>query len=321
MADAPSARAPRFSAVIPAYNREATVERAVESALAQTHPADEILVVDDGSVDATAERVARFGDRVRYVFQENAGASAARNHGVRLARSEWIAFLDSDDFWRPEHLDRLGEAMRSTGGRADVYFSDMQRSPEEGSVLLWEACGFAPARPWELREDARGWALMPRQPLMLQSAVVRRQRYLEVGGLHEGLRSRHDTHLFFLLCIGRPACAVAGCGTEMTSDDASGNRVTSAYGSRTRAYWNETVVLYDDVAGRFRDTLRPQERRELAKRRAGGELRLARLDWTAGRRLGAATHLARALGAHPRRVVDGGARLLGRRRVAQQPAE
>ncbi|MFC1782230.1 glycosyltransferase family 2 protein [Planctomycetota bacterium] len=90
--------------VIPAYNAEKYVGRAVESVLAQSRPADEIIVVDDGSTDGTSGAVKRFGVKVKYIRQENIGASSARNTGIKASRSEWIAFLDADDEWLPEKL-------------------------------------------------------------------------------------------------------------------------------------------------------------------------------------------------------------------------
>jgi glycosyltransferase involved in cell wall biosynthesis len=91
-----------ISVVIPAYNSEAHIERAIDSVLGQSVAADEIIVIDDGSTDGTADVVAGFGDKVKYIRQENAGAGAARNTGIEAATSEWIAFLDSDDEWEAE---------------------------------------------------------------------------------------------------------------------------------------------------------------------------------------------------------------------------
>ena len=95
---------PRFSVIIPAYNAEATLARALDSVLAQTWPAYEIIVVDDGSSDATAAVVAMYGDKVRYLYQYNAGVSAARNAGAEAASGDWLAFLDADDWY---YLNRL----------------------------------------------------------------------------------------------------------------------------------------------------------------------------------------------------------------------
>jgi GT2 family glycosyltransferase len=95
----------RCSVVIPTYNRADCIGRTIASVMAQSLPPDEVIVVDDGSTDDTAGVVAGFDGRVRYVRQENAGVAAARNHGARLAGSEWIAFVDSDDLWHPRKLE------------------------------------------------------------------------------------------------------------------------------------------------------------------------------------------------------------------------
>ncbi len=92
------------SVIIPTYNRVHFLKDAVQSALEQTHPPLEIIVVDDGSTDNTPSVCQAFPPPVRYLRQENQGVSAARNHGVRAAQGEYIAFLDSDDVWEPDKL-------------------------------------------------------------------------------------------------------------------------------------------------------------------------------------------------------------------------
>lgn len=101
--------APTFSVIIPVYNGARTVRRAIESVLAQSWPAHELIVVDDGSTDNTAETVKPFGEAVRYVRQDNAGVSAARNHGARLSSGNWLAFLDADDWYYSDRLRLHGE--------------------------------------------------------------------------------------------------------------------------------------------------------------------------------------------------------------------
>ena len=91
--------------IIPAYNRVNTISRAIDSVLAQTRPPKEIIVVDDGSTDATSEAVKMY-ENVILLRQKNMGVSAARNNGVMMAESEWIAFLDSDDVWMPQKLEK-----------------------------------------------------------------------------------------------------------------------------------------------------------------------------------------------------------------------
>ena len=93
------------SAVIPTYNREHLIGRAIESALAAIGADDEVIVVDDGSTDDTAAAVAPYADRVRFLHQPHAGAGPTRNAGVRAARGDLIALLDSDDEWWPDKIE------------------------------------------------------------------------------------------------------------------------------------------------------------------------------------------------------------------------
>lgn len=94
----------RVSVVIPTFNSGPYVVEAVASILAQTHPVDEVIVVDDGSTDDTAVRLSHFGLPVRYIRKENGGVSTARNRGVDEATGDLIAFLDADDVWHPKKL-------------------------------------------------------------------------------------------------------------------------------------------------------------------------------------------------------------------------
>lgn len=105
----------RFSAVCAAYNARATVVRAVESCLAQTYPPHEMIVVDDGSMDGTADLVEEtFGERVRLIrLPKNSGPSAARNRGMDAATGNFIALQDADDWWHPEKLARVAAVLKS----------------------------------------------------------------------------------------------------------------------------------------------------------------------------------------------------------------
>jgi hypothetical protein len=97
---------PKVSVIIPTYNRSQSVREAIESVLAQTYRDHEVIVVDDGSADDTPAVLGSFGDRIKAIRQANAGVSAARNAGIRAARGDWLAFLDSDDLWVPGKLER-----------------------------------------------------------------------------------------------------------------------------------------------------------------------------------------------------------------------
>jgi glycosyltransferase involved in cell wall biosynthesis len=96
---------PLVSAVIPTYNYGAYVGKAIDSVLNQTHSNIECIVVDDGSTDNTREVVAKYGERVHYIYQKNAGLPEARNTGVKAARGEFVGFLDSDDEWEPNFVE------------------------------------------------------------------------------------------------------------------------------------------------------------------------------------------------------------------------
>ena len=98
------------SVVIPTYNREKRLPAAIRSVLEQSAPPAETIVVDDGSTDATPALMGQFPE-VQYIRQENQGVSQARNHGIRVAKHEWIAFLDSDDEWLPRKLEKQREAL------------------------------------------------------------------------------------------------------------------------------------------------------------------------------------------------------------------
>lgn len=100
-----------ISAVIPAYNADEYIARAIDSVLKQTHSVDEIIVIDDGSTDSTAEAVKHYGQKVHYIYQPNAGVSAARNAGIEAAVSNWIAFLDADDEWMPNKIELQTEVL------------------------------------------------------------------------------------------------------------------------------------------------------------------------------------------------------------------
>lgn len=97
---------PLVSIVIPAYNAELYLREAVDSALAQTHPRIEVVVVDDGSTDGTSAVIRSLPDRVTTISKANGGTASARNAGARVARGQWVVFLDADDRLRPEYVSR-----------------------------------------------------------------------------------------------------------------------------------------------------------------------------------------------------------------------
>jgi glycosyltransferase involved in cell wall biosynthesis len=125
------------SVIVPTFNRGSLVCEAIESINNQTRPVAEIIVVDDGSTDDTFERLVRFGDRIRYVRQENSGPSAARNRGILEAKGTLVAFLDSDDLWPPD--------------KNEVQLQFLEKNPDIDFVF-GDMSNFTPACSNEERE-------------------------------------------------------------------------------------------------------------------------------------------------------------------------
>lgn len=198
----------RVSVVIPTYQRERWIRRAIESALSQTYGPVEVIVVDDGSTDGTAGVVRGMGERVRYMRIENSGPSRARNVGVEAATGEFIAFLDSDDAWHPEKIAVQVEAMDNFG-QAGLSFTDAAPSDGAGArVAFFEKSGFAPGGDVVFIDDPMRVAMLARQPVLLPTMMIRRAVWDGVGGFDELLRVGEDTDLIFRLALATKFCAV-----------------------------------------------------------------------------------------------------------------
>lgn len=208
---------PTVSVVIPAYNTEATIERALNSVYAQTYPnIIEVIVVDDGSTDRTAEIVKTKFPQVRYVYQENAGPGAARNHGVRLAQGELIAFLDADDFWLPHKTARQVEALLAHPAVGAVSCRVMRI--RDGAP--WEKWVAQVSRPgmdfWTFRPGARLAA-------SAGAMIIKRQAYIRTGGMDETLRRSQDTEFIMrFLATGYTVLALREVLFVLTLSPASG---------------------------------------------------------------------------------------------------
>jgi glycosyltransferase involved in cell wall biosynthesis len=170
------------SCVIPAYNAERYLDRALNSVLEQSRPPQEIIVVDDGSMDGTAAVLEAYGSRLRVVRQENAGPAAARNRGIRMAAGELICFQDADDEW---HRDKLAK-----------------------QLALFDACpavGVCITRlrnVWAQHLDADRRALEAHASAndppgyVFQTSLIRRDVFAHAGMLDEKLRRAEDVEWF-----------------------------------------------------------------------------------------------------------------------------
>jgi glycosyltransferase involved in cell wall biosynthesis len=137
-----SPHTPTVSALVAAYNSEQWIEETVSAILAQTHPPDEVIVVDDGSTDRTADVLAGFGDAIRVIRRENGGCPAAFNTAFGAARGDYLAMCGADDLWDPRKLERQLETLRahpeidvSIGG-AEIFGTLEDSFPEPGRGIL-----------------------------------------------------------------------------------------------------------------------------------------------------------------------------------------
>lgn len=194
------------SVVIPTYNRARFVGEAIESALQQGGLVAEVIVVDDGSTDATSDVVGAFGSRVRYIRTENAGASAARNTGARAARTAWVAFLDSDDVWLPGKLESQSQNL-SQYPEAIAHFTNVQI--ERPIVAKTDLVSLRGMQKLFLEYEAK----FLERPLAFnltynfgrnQSILVRRDKFLTCGLYNEDIRFFEDTDLMNRLALEGP---------------------------------------------------------------------------------------------------------------------
>jgi glycosyltransferase involved in cell wall biosynthesis len=176
---------PTVSVILPTYQRRELVKRAVASALGQTYQDFELIVVDDGSTDGTREALEPVSDKLRYLWQENRGPSAARNAGIEVARGSIFAFLDSDDLWRHDHLESAVTALE-----------------EQPTAVLATTCPGRPQFGRHRREAARLVDPLPRLLTdhfvnWIPCVVVRREALEAISGFDEDVRAgeHHDFYL------------------------------------------------------------------------------------------------------------------------------
>jgi glycosyltransferase involved in cell wall biosynthesis len=193
---------PVVSVVIPSFNRGHCIKPCIESVLAQSYRDLEVIVIDDGSVDDTRDQVSSVSDaRIRYIaHNQNRGGAAARNTGIRKSQSEFIAFLDSDDRWTPDKLEKQLQLLRMNG-------------EEYGFVYSWSiAKNPAGEEVWRMNKTIDGLAVVD---LILanfigtfSSVVVRRSVLDAVNGLDERMRSCQDWDLFVRINAITKVCCV-----------------------------------------------------------------------------------------------------------------
>ena len=194
------------SVVVPTYNYGRFIREAVDSALAQTVQPVEVIVVDDGSTDDTPQQMAAYthDPRVRYLRQENRGLSAARNAGIRAARSEFVAFLDADDRWKPEKLER--QLACFTSDNIGLVYCGRTTFNESGIISNIPAS----------REDCNRMLerLTVSTVFSPSSAVVHKHCFEECGGFDESLRKVEDREMWIRIAQHYRFSCAEGCLVE-----------------------------------------------------------------------------------------------------------
>lgn len=204
---------PLVSVIIPAYNSEKYIGAAIDSVLAQTYKNYEIIVVDDGSTDNTSEVVNKYIipqtiDRrqptVKYIYQQNKGPSAARNKGIKESNGEYIAFLDSDDMWLPEKLNRQMEFFASSDGYGLIFI---------GHYLINEMGSCVTTHKIDHPETITGVKsfLFGNPHLGTSTIVIPKKCFDEVGLFDETLMAAEDIDMWIRIsrkykvgCINEP---------------------------------------------------------------------------------------------------------------------
>jgi glycosyltransferase involved in cell wall biosynthesis len=200
---------PRVTAAITTYNRAGYVAGAVASVLGQTYRDYEILVIDDGSTDDTAEALRPFEGRIRFHEQENQGRAAARNSALRLATGEYIAFLDSDDLWLPDKLTREVRALDARPSVGMVH-GHVEMIDDAGEPLAKETGAHRAAFEHAHRNGAsyEGYAL---DCVCLTSTAMFRAAALEqVGGYDTGFEALEDLDLYLRLLLDSEIAVIGG---------------------------------------------------------------------------------------------------------------
>jgi glycosyltransferase involved in cell wall biosynthesis len=190
---------PLVSVVIPAYNCAAYIIEAIESVISQTYADWEVIVVDDGSKDETSQVLQPYKSVIRYEYQQNQGVSIARNHGIELARGEFVAFLDADDFFLPDKLAAQIAMFKAQPGLGIVH-SGWRKVNSKGEFLQ-------DVTPWENvpKLDLEMWLRW--KPVLPSAMMFRREWLQRAGGFDPRFPPAEDTDLALRL-------ALMGCETE-----------------------------------------------------------------------------------------------------------
>jgi glycosyltransferase involved in cell wall biosynthesis len=203
---------PFVSVVIPTYNRTQSTVAAIESVLAQGYRNFEIVVVDDGSTDGSSESIQQFvrqrargSETIRYFCQPNQGPSAARNQGIKQARGEYIAFLDSDDVWLPDKLEWQVRALEQFKGECGACFTDARYVNRSGmDIGTFQLCGRHFEQTIGIDHDAVKLLAKSFSGFWISTLIARADLARQVDGFDPEVSFAEDRDFLFRLSLITP---------------------------------------------------------------------------------------------------------------------
>ena len=193
---------PLVSVVIPTYNRALTISPAIDSALNQTYKNIEIIVVDDGSTDNTKEALKPYEQKITYIPQANSGVSSARNIGIQRAAGEYVAFLDSDDLWYPQKLEKQIEAIQKNQEYA-LCLTNIEYINEAGSHI-----SFSNLREIILQNGSFFEYLLRGFPVTCSYMLIKKDVFNAVGLFDESLKTAEDIDMLLRITSGYQAILI-----------------------------------------------------------------------------------------------------------------
>lgn len=238
---------PYFSVIIPTYNRAHFIGRTIESVLGQTFADWELWIIDDGSTDNTPEVVEKYlsDPRIRYVFQENAKESAARNHGMRLARGKFLCLLDSDDIYHENHLRVLFDRIKKENETPGFYHTFSLIHKQNGEVIQREIF---------VEHSENGPYDVIRNQVLVNNVCFAREIYTTMS-FREDLYVNEDKEFFLRIAVDFPVFII----TEYTTTVFLHGGNTDDNYNRSSSYYANRVNCMETLAGNKRLTDRLPE--------------------------------------------------------------
>ena len=186
-----------FTVIIPLYNKEPYIKRALETVLNQTYDNFEIIIIDDGSTDEGVRIVSSIHDtRIKVFSQMNSGVSAARNRGALLAKNQYLAFLDADDTWEPNFLQEISNLIDEFP-YAGIYATNNKFIYPSGKVMLESFSDLFNGNNIGIIEDYFGlFAKIQKSPFSNSNLCIPKKIYDEFGGYKEGVKLTEDSDLW-----------------------------------------------------------------------------------------------------------------------------